>query len=121
MLTPWKPSTLWRPPRGALIGTIDWSPNGSRLVFDLSRPTRAGSTRLLGIYVLPAGGGRAHRIVRGGYLPVWSPSGRRIAYVDEHGLETVSTAGRHRRHLRRFKSWEALTSYPLSMSWQPRP
>ncbi|NIL99770.1 MAG: protein kinase [Acidobacteria bacterium] len=56
-----------------------WSPDGSRVAF-----TRYGQDETTaGIYVMPALGGVARRVVDGGYDPAWSADGRWLAYVEE--------------------------------------
>jgi len=64
---------------------VDVSPDGRMLVFDL----------LGDLYTLPIGGGQATRITSGmayDYHPVFSPDGRRIAYVtDASGSDNIWT------------------------------
>ena len=51
-----------------------WSPDGSTIAF---RSDRDGG----GIYLVPALGGMARRLVDGAGHPSWSPAGREIRYV----------------------------------------
>jgi Tol biopolymer transport system component len=54
---------------------LSWAPDGRRLAF-------VGSGAHRGLYVVAPEGGRLRRVVAGGLAgPVWSPSGRLIAYA----------------------------------------
>ena len=84
---------------GAEVGGLDWSPDGRRLVFSSSSPPRraAGAPRFGsgtcrspadvrpagggGVFILNVRSGRLRRIAADGSDPVFSPSGRRIAFV----------------------------------------
>ncbi|MCC6368910.1 MAG: PD40 domain-containing protein [Bryobacterales bacterium] len=61
----------------------DFSPDGARIVFQSSR--NGG-----GIYEVPALGGEARLVVRGGLNPKYSPDGSRVAYWV--GAEAVNSA-----------------------------
>jgi dipeptidyl aminopeptidase/acylaminoacyl peptidase len=84
------PVTVLDVPSGTLVGRLGGkkvdnveasiSSDGSKVVF--ARFTRAGSPRPLGLWTASADGGHLRRIVAGGELPLWSPDGTQIAYLD---------------------------------------
>jgi Tol biopolymer transport system component len=114
-----------RPASGAL--TVDWSPDGRRLLFS--------TRRRLALRVVSADWrGRARALlprVTGAFSPVWSPDGRRIAYVrglpagEEELRLGVYTArvngGRPRRIFRTGEERIEETLEPLTLSWGVRP
>jgi len=55
-----------------------WSPDGARVAFARDRPDRNTSD----LYVMPALGGTARRVVEGGHDAHWSPDGRWLTYVE---------------------------------------
>jgi len=59
-------------------GQPSWSPDGSRVAFTRGRFGRDRP----GIFVMPALGGDARRIVENALDPEWSPDGRWIAYAE---------------------------------------
>lgn len=93
----------------------DWSPSGSRLVFN-----RRGR-----IYTVGRTGGRQRRLTRrGGLYPAWSPSGRRIAFRRNYDIYTVGSSG---RRLRRVYDWvrpnapgPSWVYAPRAIDWGPR-
>jgi Tol biopolymer transport system component len=71
--------TSWEEP----IGTYDWAPDSSHIVYDRLTYTASGEER---IFVRPLRGGQEQQIspeLPGGYAfnPVYSPQGDRIAYL----------------------------------------
>lgn len=67
---------------GGVKSALSWSPNGTRLVYQLQG----------GSWVVPAAGGAPVKVADG-LGPVWSPDGKRIAYGDSFGLWTVGADG----------------------------
>ena len=88
-----------------------WSPDGSKLAFVSAqdRGGRLGITLNVGplepylngkfgdIFLAPALGGAAFKLVEDGYYPTWSPDGRRIAFMSNRegqvNLWTVAASG----------------------------
>jgi eukaryotic-like serine/threonine-protein kinase len=58
-----------------------WSPDGARMVFVRREAEGSGGS----IYVMPALGGDAHKLVTDAVDPAWSPDGAWIAYADTSG------------------------------------
>jgi TolB protein len=93
----------WRVQQGA------FSPDGSQVVFDVLEeipdPSARDGVRIeLNVYVIGIDGANLRRIARGQTgSAVFSPDGRRIAYVAWHGrrqaVETVAVDGTDRRTL----------------------
>ena len=77
---------------GGPASTGDWSPDRSQIVF--TSPEDGG----LGIYVMKADGTARVRLASGS-VPVWSPDGRRIAFVSAHGIEVMNPDGSDARTL----------------------
>lgn len=63
-----------------------WSPGGDRLLF--TRVVYLDDDFAESLHVVPAGGGAAPRVVRGGDDAAWHPSGDRIAYTLSHDRHT---------------------------------
>jgi Tol biopolymer transport system component len=128
---------LWR----GTAASLDWAPDGHRLIAspDLPFPRR-------GLYILRSDGKaaqpftsrsrRTRRQLREASDAVWSPNGRRIAYVRDHGLPvagagepdtsveiwTISTRGtRAKRIWKRTEGFDSETPGPSPLSWQPLP
>ena len=88
-----------------------WSPDGAKLAFVSARDRggRLGVALSVGslepylnakfgdVFVAPALGGAAFRLVEDGYYPSWSPDGQRIAFMSNRegqvNLWTISAAG----------------------------
>jgi Tol biopolymer transport system component len=76
---------------------VDLSPDGSTIVFDL----------LGDLYTLPANGGVARQLTRGLAMnrhPVWSPSGKQIAFISdasgENHVNVIDSNGSNQRVLK---------------------
>jgi Tol biopolymer transport system component len=88
-----------------------WSPDGHLLAFARNTPTPGAS----GIYTVRANGSGLTRIAAGGH-PAWSPSGRRIAFDSDSGIEVANADGSHLRVL--FAAETAATG-PGVPFWSP--
>jgi dipeptidyl aminopeptidase/acylaminoacyl peptidase len=119
-LAPWHAKTIVKLPKDAYVDAYDWSPDGKRIVFAEWSQRDNGSVKSLGVFTVRASGGEPKRVAKRGGLPVWSPDGEKIAYIDGPGILTVRTGGGGRKRLRRVGAWEDFETYPLSLSWQPR-
>jgi Tol biopolymer transport system component len=121
------------------VGRIDWSPDGRRLVMDVTveRPDCEGCSpqelppaptpsekKYAGIDVIRADGSGIRRLSQDGGAPVWSPDGRRVAFVCSNaspsslgtvGVCVIDQRGRHRRQI--FTTPRELWA---PISWLPR-
>jgi Tol biopolymer transport system component len=105
------PATILVAQSGALVGKVggnklynvdpSLSPDGSKVVFE--RTASNGSGRTFGIWTANANGSHVERLVNVGRHPLWSPTGRQIAYVASAGksvaLRLVSAGGGRSRAL----------------------
>jgi Tol biopolymer transport system component len=110
--------------------SLDWAPGGRRLV--LTRPTASGSD----VFVVRADGEATRRLTHTDAREdeaVWSPNGRRIAFVRwvfgedavgcecSDGRQQVWTMSRHGRRARLVREGPASVELDaLRLSWQPR-
>jgi Tol biopolymer transport system component len=90
---------------GTSAGCPAWSPDGRWIAY--ARLAGAGSVRLIS----PDGRARK-RIHAGGCGFAWSPTGKRLAFVDRGWLYVISAAGTGLRRLARSRSG--------GLSWSPR-
>ena len=105
-----------------------WSPDGRRLIFyrfpgRTSRRRATASLAAADVVVMDADGSNRHR-VGGGYTPVWSPDGRRIAFRrggPSSGVRVVIARpdGTGRRIVHRISG--AVLPSIGDFAWQPRP
>jgi len=69
------------------IGELDFSPDGSRLVFTVTDPP-TGSSRARALWLLEVGSGRLRQLTFSGKsdgAPRWSPDGTSIAFTSDRG------------------------------------
>ena len=67
----------------------DYSPNGTRIVFESGRDGQSE------IYVMNANGSGQTRLTHSGgnYMPKWSPDGSKIAFVSPGGISVMNADG----------------------------
>jgi Tol biopolymer transport system component len=85
---------MTRNPNG-LDHPLAYSPDGGRLLFDRTDPSRAGSADQA-LFVTPTSGGQVRRITPWGYsddYASWSPDGRTIVFGTDGSLYRVSPEG----------------------------
>ncbi len=67
---------------------LDWSPDGSRLVFGVVTAKDKSD-----IWVVDANGSGLKKLISGGWFPSWSPDGSRIAFTLQGRLTTMNPDG----------------------------
>jgi WD40-like Beta Propeller Repeat len=92
-----------------------WSPDGTRLVFDRTRPDprRTGRRQTLGVYRVDATGKGLRRLAAG-TAPTWSLDGKSIAFVRDNGVLAMRPDG---TGTARLTATRRATAEPLS--WSP--
>ena len=89
------------------IGSHDWSPSGTEIVFDrysvkeLRIASLSGTTRLV--------------MADWSSVPVWSPDGATIAFDSSRGIDTISPNGANRRNIIKYMA----SYFPGSPQWSP--
>ena len=92
------------------INTPVWSPDGSRLAFEIG--TLADEPAAREVWVFDLATNEARRIARGAD-PAWAPDGKRIAYVTGRGGEGV------RRNQLRLVNWRGDNDWPVVTDLPP--
>jgi Tol biopolymer transport system component len=77
-----------------------WSPDGTRMLY--SKLNDAG---LYDVFVVPALGGVARRLVPNAFQPAWSRDGRSIAYSSMGSLWLADASGSHPRQVTRTEAY----------------
>jgi WD40-like Beta Propeller Repeat len=95
------PVTVLGVPSGRLVGRVggkkldnitpSLSPDGTQVVFVRDYADDSGRTE--GIWTASANGSRLRRLVPKGFMPLWSPDGRTIAYWQSNALRVVPPQG----------------------------
>jgi Tol biopolymer transport system component len=105
------PVTILNAQSGAVVGTVggkeldnvnpSLSPDGTKVVFE--RDASDGSGKTFGIWTATTNGSRLRQLAKVGRLPLWSPTGGKIAYAAPAGksvaLRLVSAGGGRSRAL----------------------
>jgi Tol biopolymer transport system component len=116
---------------GPAAGSLDWAPNGRRLLYSDARSSIGANTDLYSVRV----DGRGRRQLtttrrRGESGAVFSPDGRRVAFVarrhpDEEevqfGIYTMSASGGPAKRIYRSDRSRIEDGNSLEISWQPLP
>jgi Tol biopolymer transport system component len=99
------------------IGSIGWSRNGKRIVFDGAIGTDTHAP--FAVYIVRSSGLGIRRVRRLASGPVWSPDGRALVFSAfirrRYAFEIVNAQGRFLRWI------DNSTTTDYYLSWQPRP
>jgi Tol biopolymer transport system component len=90
------------------VGPV-WSPKGGELAFEASLTEGAPTW----IHIARADGRRKRRVARG-HDSVWSPDGRRLAFIDDYKLIAIDRNGKNRRRLSR------KGEFVVRAAWSPK-
>lgn len=112
-IRPNRPATLRRLTRDGRSDEGSWSPHATKVAF-----TRFGG-RDPAIYVMNADGKKKRRVVNNGTSPVWSPDGRKIAFVRRNRIYVSNSDGSRQRRI--YTARETGLAVPIGTpTWQAR-
>ncbi len=85
------PEIMWK---FARLGTFDLSPDGSEVLYSVTRTDLQSEDRETSIFKIPSSGGDPVQVTNGGgNSPQWIDEGKRIAFARESGLYTMNPDG----------------------------
>ncbi|MGB4291790.1 MAG: S9 family peptidase [Bacteroidales bacterium] len=85
------PEIMWKFSR---LGSFALSPDGSEVVYSITRIDLATEARITNLYKLPTTGGEPVQLTyEGGLSPQWFDNGKKIAWVNEGNLMTMNPDG----------------------------
>jgi len=85
------PEIMWKFSR---LGTFALSPDGSEIVYSVTRTDLGTETRITNLYKIPVTGGEPVQLTyEGGSNPQWFDNGKKIAWVNRGNLMTMSPDG----------------------------
>ena len=104
------PEILWKFSR---LGSFTLSPDGSVIIYALTRYDLATENRITNIYKIPASGGDPVQLTEeGGSSPQWIENGKKIAFSNDGSLWTMNPDGTGLTRIEGLSDFEAFSISP---------
>ncbi len=97
------PEIMWKFSR---LGTFDLSPDGSEIVYSVTKYDLNTETRVTDLYKIPIDGGDPVLLAEGASTPQWLTSESKIAYVNKGSLMVMNPDGSGKKKVEGLKDFE---------------